>query len=223
MTKHALLVSVFAAVALAAPASADFGGLYVGGHVGGAWGNIDTTTEANTTLYWGLPIGSTASADVEGVIAGGQIGYDFTFSGWLFGLELGGSFGKLDQTLLPFPDDVYTVEANWLANASARAGWLWNGRTLIYAKGGFAAGEIETTESDTLPVNVGAFSTSETHSGWHAGGGIEHMISDDVSFGVEYNYIDLGNQDHTPPLIRNNVDVQLHSVTARLNWHFWSP
>jgi outer membrane immunogenic protein len=175
-------------------------------------------------LFWGLTAGNTAPADAEGVIAGGQIGYDFKFSGWVMGLELGGSFGKLDQTLLPFVDDVYTVETNWLANASARFGWLWNGRTLIYAKGGYAAGEVETTESDTVLPNTGAFSTSETHSGWHAGGGIEHMISDDLSFGVEYNYIDLGNQDHSPgPTIVNDVDVQLHSVTARLNWHFWSP
>lgn len=223
MKKQALFASVFALGVLAAPASADFGGLYIGGHAGGAWGDIDTTNVSNGTLYWGLLPGNTSASEVDGVLGGGQIGYDFRFSNWLVGLELAGSFGEISQTTLPFVDDVYTVEANWLANASARLGWLWNGRTLLYAKGGYAVAEIETTEVDTVPVNTGAFATSERHSGWLAGAGIEHMISNDVSFGIEYNYMDLGEQDHRPPLIVNDVDVTLQTVTARLNWHFWTP
>jgi outer membrane immunogenic protein len=223
MYKQALVASVFALGVLTAPANADWGGLYVGGHAGGAWGDIDTTTTANTSAYWDLSAGGIAPAEVDGVLGGAQIGYDFKFSGWVFGIELGGSFADLDQSLLSGGDDVYTVEANWLANASARAGWLWNGRTLLYVKGGYAMGEIETAAVDTVGPNTGSFSTSERHSGWLAGGGVEHMISDDLSFGVEYNYIDLGETDHRPPLIVNDVDVRLHTVTARLNWHFWSP
>lgn len=223
MKKQALLASAIALGVLAAPASADFGGLYVGGHAGGAWGDIDTTNVTNGTAYWGLTPGFSAPGEVDGVLGGGQIGYDFKFSGWVFGVELAGSYGDVDQTLLPFVDDVYTVEANWLANASARIGWLWNGRTLLYAKGGYAMAEIETTETDTVAPNTGAFSTSERHSGWLAGGGIEHMISDEFSFGIEYAYMDLGEQDHRPPLIVNDVEVTLQTVTARLNWHFWTP
>jgi outer membrane immunogenic protein len=222
MNKQVLLAAAFALGVAAGPASADFGGLYVGGHAGGAWGDIDTTTRSHATAYWDLAAGGSLPAEVDGVLAGGQIGYDFKLSGWVFGVELGGSFGEVDQTVLSLLDDVYTVEANWLANASARAGWLWNGRTLLYVKGGYAMGEIETSAVDTA-APAGAFSTSERHSGWLAGGGVEHMISDDLSFGVEYNYTDLGEQDHRPPLIVNDVDVTLHTVTARLNWHIWTP
>jgi opacity protein-like surface antigen len=223
MHKQALLAAAFALGIVAAPASADFGGLYIGGHAGGGWGDIDTATQSNTSAFWDLGAGGSLAGEVDGVLAGAQLGYDFRFANWLIGLEVGGSFGELDQTVLSIVDDVYTVEANWLANASLRAGWLWNARTLLYAKGGYAIGEIETSARDTVPAATGSFSTSERHNGWLAGAGIEHMISDDLSFGVEYNYMDLGEQDHRPPLIVNNVDVQIQTVTARLNWHFWSP
>jgi outer membrane immunogenic protein len=223
MNKQALFASVIALGVLAAPANADFGGLYIGGHAGGAWGDVDTTTVTNGSAYFDAGVGGTAPSEVDGVLGGGQIGYDFGFSSWLVGIEVAGSFGEINQTTLPFTDDVYTVEANWLANASARLGWLWNGRTLLYAKGGYAVAEIETSLVDTVGGFTGAFATSERHSGWLAGAGIEHMISDDVSFGIEYNYMDLGEQDHRPPLIVNDVEVTLQTVTARLNWHFWTP
>jgi outer membrane immunogenic protein len=223
MNKQALFASVFALGVLAVPANADFGGLYIGGHAGGAWGDVDTTTVSDGTAYWDPAPGGTTASEVDGVLGGAQIGYDFSFSGWLVGVELAGSFGEIDQTTLLGTDDVYTVGANWLANASARLGWLWNGRTLFYAKGGYAVAEIETTALDTVGPNTGAFATSERHSGWLAGAGIEHMISNDVSFGIEYAYMDLGEQDHRPPLIVNDVEVTLQTVTARLNWHFWTP
>ena len=225
MTKHALVASVFALTALAAPASAGFGGLYVGGHAGGIWGDIDTTSVTNTTLFWPLVVpGASTSASVSGVLGGAQLGYDLRFTDWLVGLEIAGSYTSLDQTSFLLPDDVYSVETDWLASASLRFGWIWNARTLVYLKGGFAAASVQTTEADTVGPNTGTFATDEMHNGWLGGVGIEHMLSDDVSFGVEYNYVDLGNQDHSPSAaIVNNVDVQLHSVTARLNWHFWTP
>lgn len=221
MTKHVLLASVFAVAALAAPASADFAGLYVGGHVGGIWGDIETTTLTDTTPWFE---GDNADFAPSGVIAGGQLGYNFQFSGWVAGIELSGSTLDFEETLA-IGDDRYSAEVEWLGIAALRAGWLWNQRSLVYLKGGYAAGSVQTRDIDTL-APVGSFSTDETHSGWMAGGGFEHMLSSDVSAALEYNYIDLGNQAHSAVsggTVRNDVTVQTHAVSVRLNWQFWSP
>lgn len=226
MTKRVLLASVFALGAIVAPASAgSWTGVYIGGHVGGAWGDVDTTNITNGTLYWPLNPGNSATLSPDGVLGGAQLGYNFEASGWLFGVELSASGMDLDETAFLLPDDNYTVETEWLAIAAARIGWIWNQTTVFYVKGGYAAADIQTSESDTVAPNVGTFTTDETHSGWTAGAGFEHMISPDVSVGVEYNYIDLGSEDHVavPPPVVNEVEAQLHAVTARLNWHFWSP
>jgi outer membrane immunogenic protein len=221
MTKHALLASVFACAALAAPASADFAGLYVGGHVGGIWGDIETTTTTDTTLWFQ---GTNADFAPSGVIAGGQLGYNFQFSGWVAGIELSGSTLDFEETL-SIGDDRYSAEVEWLGVAALRAGWLWNQRSLVFLKGGYAAGSVQTRDIDTI-APTGSFSTDEMHGGWMAGAGFEHMLSPDVSAALEYNYIDLGNQDHTGVsggTVLNDVEVQTHAVTVRLNWQFWSP
>jgi outer membrane immunogenic protein len=221
MTKHALLASVFAFAALAAPASADFAGLYVGGHVGGIWGDIETTTITDTTAWFE---GDNADFAPSGVIAGGQLGYNFQFSGWVAGIELAGSTLDFEE-ILGIGDDRYSAEAEWLGIAALRAGWLWNQRSLVYLKGGYATASVQTRDVD-ISAPAGSISTDETHGGWMAGAGFEHMLSSDVSAALEYNYIDLGNQDHSGVsggTVRNDVEVQTHAVSVRLNWQFWSP
>lgn len=222
MTKHALLASVFAFAAVAAPASADFGGLYLGAHAGGIWGDIETTT-ATAPVWFD---GDNADFSASGVLAGGQVGYDFLFSNWVFGIELSGSTMDFEEVRV-IDDDTYSSDLEWLGVAALRAGWVMNQRSLIYVKGGYAAGSVQTRDVDTNGVDgTGAFSTDEMHGGWMAGAGFEHQLSSEFSAALEYNYIDLGSQDHSAVSggnIVNDVDVQTHAVTARLNWHFWSP
>lgn len=231
MTKRALLASVFAFGAVVAPVTAgDWTGVYIGLHAGGIWGDVETTdvSEVGTTGFWGPVIGESFDMSADGVIGGGQLGYNHEFSGWVFGLEVTGAGMDFDETVLVFTDDQYSVEAEWLVTAAARFGFIVHPSSLIYVKGGYAGGDVQTSNIDTTGPLLGAFTTDETHHGWMAGAGFEHMISSDVSVGVEYNYIDLGNQDHTAVpttggTVVNDIDVQQHSVTARLNWHFWSP
>lgn len=222
MTKHALLASVFAFAAIAAPASADFGGLYLGAHAGGIWGDIDTSNVTDTTGWFEA---DDADFSTSGLMAGGQIGYDFQFSNWVFGLELSGSTLDFEE-VRQIADETFSAEVEWLGIAALRAGWVRNQRSLIYLKGGYAGGNVRTVAVDPNAPSTGSFSTDETHTGWMAGAGLEHMLSSDVSAAIEYNYIDLGSQDHrgvSGGTVVNDVDVQTHAVTARLNWHFWSP
>lgn len=237
MSKRALLASAIAACACVASSAqaGEWSGFYIGVHAGGMWGDVDTTNKVDGYTFWPVSPGSSVALSPDGVLGGAQLGYNFQFTNWLIGLEVTGSGMDFDETIFLSPDDLYGVDAEWLATAAARLGFTWN-QSLLYVKGGYAAGSIQTNELDNTGGFRGAFSTDETHSGWIAGAGWEHMISPDVSIGVEYNYIDLGNQDHSaiphhpitgltiPPGSRivNDVDVQVQTVTARLNWH-WNP
>src|SRR6266566_2024214 len=61
-------------------------GFYIGGNVGYSWGRSrDTATLANgagTILFT-----DTASRNMDGIVGGGQIGYNWQVQNWLWGLE----------------------------------------------------------------------------------------------------------------------------------------
>ncbi|MBP6010649.1 MAG: porin family protein [Alphaproteobacteria bacterium] len=230
MTKQVLLASVFAFGAVVAPASAGtWNGFYIGLNAGGAFGDTDWTNVSNTTGGGAGAInfapGQTIDQSVDGVGGGAQLGYNYQMSNWLFGLEVGWSALDYDETTLNTnPGDTnefVTSEINWLASAALRAGWTWD-NSVVYLKGGYAMTKVNTDHFD--PGNL-SYSTDEDHSGWTAGAGIEHQIGDNVSVGLEYNYYDFGNQDHTgttagPATVVNDIDVTLQTVTARLSYHF---
>jgi outer membrane immunogenic protein len=214
-------------------ASYEWSGFYIGANVGGAFGDVDLTGVSEDTNYVDINAGQTIPFSPDGVLGGLQIGYNFQFSGgWLFGLEVEGHGMDYDEVATTGGDDIWAVESEWGATGTARLGFLLSSNSLLYVKGGYAAGNVKTHFADTSG-RTGSFETDETHGGWVVGGGFEHMIGENVSFGVEYNYLDLGESDHSAEapdggggalggLVETNVDVQMHVVSARLNWH-WNP
>lgn len=242
MKKRALLASGLAGAAIiAAPAmnmddpamAAEWNGFYIGAHVGGLTGDVDLTNVSDATLYFDLSPGGTMQYSPDSVLGGVQLGYNFQMSQWVFGIELSGSGLDFDETQ-PVPggdNDIMTLEMEWLATAAARLGFAWDD-ALLYVKGGYAAGNVKTHQTDTCcaPSTIGFFDTDETHNGFIIGGGGEYAISRDVSIAVEYNYIDLGETDHSAiasgpggGLVVNNIQPTLHTVTARINWHLYTP
>src|SRR5258707_10595633 len=90
-----LSTSAFAADLAAAPYSKapvyvesvyNWTGFYIGGNVGYSWGRSrDTATLVNgagTILFT-----DTASRNMDGIVGGGQIGYNWQVQNWLWGLE----------------------------------------------------------------------------------------------------------------------------------------
>lgn len=227
MTKKLLLASIALAFASTVPAHAagPWTGVYIGGHAGGIWGDVDTTKvgESGSVDFDDFSNGSTFDFSPNGVLGGAQIGYLYQFTNLVLGIEVSGSFSDFDQTRLHNWDDVKTVSSDWNAAATLRAGWAF-GRSLAYIKGGWAIADLEHGNVDTRGGDLGAYSASENHHGWTAGGGFEHMISSDVSLGLEYDYYDLGAEEHVASFgaatITHDIDMTLHTVTARLNWHF---
>ncbi|NOT41324.1 MAG: porin family protein [Alphaproteobacteria bacterium] len=234
MTKHVLLASVFAIGLLPVPASAaEWTGLYVGLNAGGVFGDVDLVGVSEATSYVEVFPGDRYQFEADGVLGGAQLGYNFVFGNWLVGVEAAGhSLSSDDRVLVPGEPNILDLETEWLASASARFGFVLSSSSLIYLKGGYAAASISTHYLDNVGggATVGTYDTDEIHSGFVLGAGVEHMISSDVSFGFEYNYVDLEEQTHSAiatgaggGLVETNVEAELHTVTARLNWNFWSP
>jgi len=232
MTNKVLLASIGLGVALASAASATAGswtGIYLGGHAGGLWGDVDTTQTAETSSGFDFnsqTIGDGHNLSPNGVLGGLQIGYLYQMSNLVFGVEVSGSLSDFDKSEIgpDDVDDVRTVNSDWNAAATLRAGYAF-GNSLAYVKGGYAMGEIDVdVVDDSALAPFGSFSTSERQDGWTAGGGFEHQLSNDVSLALEYAYYDLGAADHTAvqgvDSETHEVDVTMHTVTARLNWHF---
>ncbi len=194
----------------------DWTGFYLGTNVGYSWGrgttdgNVNgtqnvsvfrtagpTLVSSTTTALAALPL--TGSADVNGFIGGGQLGYNWQRGSWLFGLEGDIQFsnerGSGDVCTVagcPAGSAVFTrdYKLDWFGTARGRIGFLPAERILLYATGGLAYGGFSGS-SWTLPLNVGTWSS--TNVGWTVGAGVEAALGNNWSVKFEYLYMDLGN------------------------------
>jgi outer membrane immunogenic protein len=210
-------------------------GFYLGGQLGGAWSEADYRfTNANFFNTLGpVVLGRDFGFDADGVIGGGQLGYNYQTGRWVLGVEgsLGGAALDAAQPSPFFPTlDRYSTETGLIATVTGRVGYA-HGRWLAYGKGGWAGADIELTMLDrTSPVRA---NSSRWADGWTGGGGLEYAIGRALSLGVEYNFIGLetgawrlrcpGCGTDTlagfgTPVVDGDVDIQ--SVTARVNYRF---
>lgn len=202
----------------AVPAELIWTGFYIGGHIGGTWSDVEW---ADVTLT-----GEPVSNDATAFIGGGQIGYNRQFGNVVLGVEasLSGTALRDDARSIISPATItYSTHINTIATATGRLGVAYD-RWLIYAKGGWAGAQVDIAGRDTaLPDS---FSFDDWRNGWTVGGGFEYKFQADFSLGVEYGFIDLGSETKTGittlaiPVTVTGHDVQIQSVTARLNYHF---
>jgi len=172
-------------------------GLYVGIHGGWGWGDAKSPTAADVEL--------------DGPLAGGQIGYNWQLAGIVVGIEADISWSGLDGAV---PAAATAHELDWLGTVRGRIG-VPMGRTLPYVTGGVAFGEATRT--------VAGASASASHTGFAAGGGVEHAFADNVSGKIEYLYVDLGDESYSLPGPDPTVDLTAHTVRLGLNVRFWGP
>jgi outer membrane immunogenic protein len=84
-----------------------------------------------------------------------------------------------------------TQKIDWFGTVRGRAGVLVTPKVLLYATGGLAYGEVNSSES--IGVVPTAFSRSTTNVGWTVGAGVEGAIGGNWTAKLEYLYVDLGN------------------------------
>lgn len=223
MKKIILATAVFAAVsagqALAKvkpkvppppPPVYSWAGFYLGGNVGYSWGHQGD----NLLNDVGMPV-QTNAVNLNGVIGGGQIGYNWQSGQTVYGIEAdiegSGQTGNgnpvfthpagatfCNGQVACFPAGVAATLANtdalnWFGTVRGRLGWAMD-RWLPYVTGGWAYGEgtISGTTTTTIP-STNSFSASHFYSGWTVGGGLEWAFSDHWTAKAEYLYINFGN------------------------------
>ncbi len=199
-------------------------GFYIGGNAGYSWGRSNTDVSyfnTATGLPIALPPGSVTSGgfDMNGAIAGGQIGYNWQSSNWVFGLEAdaqwsdekgsnryncantaGGGVCLPGLTFLPAgaTGTALTVDQSleWFGTVRGRAGVLVTPKVLFYGTGGLAYGSIKTTGTlaGNTPAGVAVASVgsnSDVRVGWTVGAGVEGKLTSNWSAKLEYLYMDL--------------------------------
>jgi outer membrane immunogenic protein len=179
-----------------APAFVDavynWGGFYVGGHVGGSWTNQGWTNAADTAAFGDLSPGEGFRQRGTGVFGGGQVGYNWQASNYVFGLEgtvsaMDNRGSVLNRVFGTGLDDQFIWRTNWMATVTGRVGYAV-ANNLFYAKGGYAGVNNQLSVVDVAPPATGSGSATQWHNGWIVGAGWEYGITPNWIVGLEYDY-----------------------------------
>lgn len=170
----------------------DWSGFYVGVNGGGA-SSRDCYT---ITSVAGSPVpqNSEGCHNATGGLVGGQIGYRWQMSNWVFGVEgqgdwanLKGSNASLTSGLVPYTNQ---TKVDALGLLTGQVGYAWNS-VLLYAKGGAAVTDNKYSSTFTA-AGVQFNAASDTRWGGAAGAGIEIGFAPNWSVGVEYDHLFMG-------------------------------
>lgn len=171
--------------------------------------------------------------------AGLGIGGDQQFGQVVIGGVIDVAYGEFGGTenFVPYPGGDYTWETDtsieYFGTARARAGYLLKPNFLVYATGGLAWAMVDSdiTVHDGDPSTTASGTSENNHIGWTAGAGIEWKLTDTISFGAEYLYVDLGEVDYRFAGSKSNgngiyatdnfhPDLELQVIKAQLNYRF---
>lgn len=209
----------------------DWSGFYIGINGGGGsshkcWDFVDATG-----VVTGVPgaLAAEGCHNAVGGTVGGQIGYRWQSTNWVFGFEGQGNWADFsgDNTSLAFGTDRNRSRIDSFGLITGQVGYAWN-NVLLYVKGGAA---VVGDKYDVFDIPTGTVlgSSRETRWGGTVGAGLEFGFAPNWSVGFEYNHIFLGDRtiDFTSPAgffagsdrIRQDVDMGL----VRLNYRFGGP
>ena len=179
----------------------------VGTHAGYGWSDAD----------WQVNPAPGFSQGGSGGLLGGQIGYNIQMNQLVFGIE-----GDLSKTWIDGSSSCggafgCSHSINWMASLRGRLGVaVNNNRTLLYATGGAAWADVDWAGS----LGTGL---SKTQTGWVAGGGIEHMLTQNLSARVEYLYYGFDGLTAPAGVLGAgpaNLDLTTQTVRFGLNLKF---
>jgi outer membrane immunogenic protein len=209
-------------------------GFYAGLNLGGSWGQQHSSLRSTATGAALL----TNSLDLDGVIGGGQVGYNWQFNRWLLGLEadIQGSGQRADGAfatpgalicglacvLVPGDSIAYQDRLDWFGTMRGRVGWVMD-RWVPYVTGGLAYGQGTIGGTATVGGAATAFNTTKDYVGWTVGGGAEWAFADHCSAKVEYLYIDFGRGPTIPlsPALNITTGHMTDNIgRVGVNFHF---
>jgi outer membrane immunogenic protein len=223
-------------------------GFYAGINGGGAWFDdgsaIVNETQNGVRFTQGTwpGTGNFGALRGSGGFGGGQIGYNWQRTQWVFGVEAdieGAGIRGSTAATLPYivaPNTVtvgVTERIDWFGTVRGRLGYAWNS-FLLYGTGGFAYGDVRTNiaYSDTLGFSALGANTS-TRAGYVVGAGGEWAIAPQWSVKLEYQYINLGHQTTnaveflagapTAFAVNTTTRDDFHTVRVGVNYKWGGP
>jgi outer membrane immunogenic protein len=182
------------------------GDVTAGGFLYGVQAGFNYRLDPNNMVVVGL------EADISGSTLDGRVSID---------AATGPDLPPLD-----FHIDAGT-SLDWLATIRGRVGALVTEDTLVYLTGGAAYGQTTSSlNADFNGTSVLELSETNDRMGYVVGAGLEHMITENISFKTEYLYTDLGTENlfdgtvFDPITATVDSTVAFHTVRAGLNFSF---
>jgi outer membrane immunogenic protein len=241
-TAGLLSIAVFSGVASAADLPArsytkapvmaapvyDWAGFYIGLNGGGASSHECLTIFSDA----GAPVfpNSEGCHSATGTLAGGQIGYRWQLTNWVFGIEAQGDWADLTGSngsltaIIPYTNQ---TKIGAIGLFTGQVGYAWN-NVLWYAKGG-AAVTANQYKSFFTATNIVFNQANETRLGGAVGTGIEFGFAPNWSVAVEYDHLYMGNNSVTFPMSAiavtrgDNISQDVDMGTVRVNYRFGGP
>jgi outer membrane immunogenic protein len=231
---------------------------WTGCHIGGGGGYSSGTSQHFTTAgtvrttsgtAFGTRLGAagaiTDSFNLSGFVGFGELGCDWQWGAWVFGIAGDGNATNkegqaFELPLAPFVGGrggwISETQERWLVTARGRLGltnfWWFGPQTMVYVTGGGAWAKIDTSEflPGALATTTAHFE-SNTRSGWTVGGGIEYAVGYGWSVKSEFLYVKFDNfttftnapfaTGGTGTVAPREVKLEDYIWRAGLNYKFW--
>jgi outer membrane immunogenic protein len=210
----------------------NWGGFYLGINGGGA--SSHNCWDMTSIIGIAIPATNEGCHDATGGLVGGQIGYRWQASNWVFGLEAQGDWADLKGSnasaigVLAGVPYINQTKIDAIGLFTGQVGYAWN-NVLWYVKGGAA---VTDNKYNGILTGIAFDQASQTRWGGAVGTGIEVGFAPGWSVGVEYDHLFMGGSNltfaATPALgigftrtdsIKQDVDMG----TVRINYTFGGP
>jgi outer membrane immunogenic protein len=201
----------------------DWTGFYIGGN--GGWGESHSCVDFFNGA--GVAVASGCGTRSGGLV-GGQLGYRWQASQWVFGLEAQGDWADLSNQRLSLLNPALSTrtKTSGIGLFTGQVGYAWNA-SLFYLKGGAAVTDTRFSILDTAS-GVELAAASATRWGGAVGVGWEYGFAPNWSAGIEYDHLFMGNRNNSftatdPRLVgflNDRITQDVDMLTLRINYRF---
>jgi len=206
----------------------NWSGFYAG--INGGWGTSHNCWTRTATAGAAIAPVSEGCHDADGGTVGGQIGYRWQASNWVFGLEAQGNWADFrgsNASLLFGGVATNRTKIDAFGLFTGQVGYAWN-NVLAYVKGGAAVTDNRYDGLATISGLVTDTAGSNTKWGGTVGAGLEYGFAPSWSFAVEYDHLFMGTDNYafnTAGLATRNESIKQDAdlVTVRVNYRFGGP
>jgi outer membrane immunogenic protein len=209
----------------------DWTGFYVG--VNGGWGSSRKTWDA---IGPGGAVAPEGSHDATGGTVGGQIGYRWQASQWVFGLEAQGNWADFhgrNVSLIPPGLVTNDTRVDAFGLFTGQVGVAFN-NALLYVRGGAAVTSDRYRSYVTATSVLAANTVDDTRWGAVVGVGLEYGFAPNWSVGINYDHMFMQDRTYTfidngtlgvagTPFATDRIRQDVDLVTARINYRWGGP